>query len=125
LVRDRRHSSRVRRRPDTVRNEKTPQESRVSCGVSDQHALVATACQRTRGSQWKTLVLAETTRTSVMSESDGPSERQSSDGETLRLLAPEPSGLARGLDRRLLDRGDRSLELVGVGRADPDEAGYA
>src|SRR5690625_1521030 len=57
--------------------------------------------------------------------SDLAAQRQRGGGERLRLLADQHTGLARGLDRGLLDRGDRRfqfLERVGRHRDQPGVA---
>lgn len=58
-----------------------------------------------------------------MRGSHRPAQRQGGGGERLRLLTPEPTGFARGLDRSLLDIGDGALEFVGVLSAYGDQTG--
>ncbi len=57
--------------------------------------------------------------------SDRPAQRRARGGEGLGLLADEAAGLAGGLDRGLLDRGDRGVELIDGRRGDGHEAGDA
>ena len=56
---------------------------------------------------------------------DRPAQGRGSRRERLGLLAPKPSGLARRLDRGLLDVGHGPFEFVGILCADADQAGGA
>jgi hypothetical protein len=114
LVRDRGHGGRLRRTSDTFPATEDP------AGVSGHLRGVVRMMKHAIG-RWP-----RNPRLRALpcrAPSDGAAEGQRGDGKPLSLLAPQAPGFARGLDRRLLDRGDGALELVGIARADRDEAG--
>src|SRR5699024_5882345 len=65
------------------------------------------------------------TRTPPRRVLDAAGDGQGGGGERDRLLPDQPPRFAGGLDRCLLDRRDRGVELLNGGGGDGDEAGVA